>query len=75
VCFILVFVVRIYGTSDKRNEIPPEYPAVLISAGAFIVWLYWLGGPFKAYDIQRPNIASLIVLLYSFTAPYLYKEQ
>jgi hypothetical protein len=73
-CFILVFVVRIFGTSDKRRNVPPEWPAIFISAAAFIIWLYWLGGPFQAYGIQKPSIASLAVLIFSFIAPYFYKE-
>jgi hypothetical protein len=72
-CLVCVFVVRIYGTSDPANHKRPQWGAVFISAGAFVIWLYTLGGAFAAYELHLPWLGSLLVFGYTFLVPYLYK--
>ena len=73
VCLVLVFVVRIFGTADPKADKKPQSVPVLIAAGAFLIWLYWLGGPFLTLGLHRPFIGSLLVLLWSFVIPFFYK--
>lgn len=73
VCLILVFIVRIFGTADPKEDKKPQPVPVGIAAGAFVLWLYWLGGPFVTLGIHKPFIASLLVLLWSFVIPIFYE--
>lgn len=74
ICFLLVFVVRIYATKDPAKKEPPQWTAIIISALAFVIWLYWMGGPFVLYpEIHDKTIASLLVLLWTFVIPIFYK--
>jgi hypothetical protein len=72
-CLVLVFIVRIFGTADPKADKKPQGVPVLIAAGAFLVWLYWLGGPFVTLGIHRAFIGSLLVLLWSFVIPFFYE--
>ncbi|KTG30655.1 hypothetical protein [Haloferax profundi] len=36
----------------------------LLSAGAFLVWVYYLGGPFAMAGLQDPGIAAVLVIIY-----------
>lgn len=51
ICLIAVIVVRIYGTMDPARNLPPDWIHACISAVAFIIWLYTIGGPFVAFHI------------------------
>jgi hypothetical protein len=74
VCLIGVFVVRGYGTADKAEGKRADWTMVIISAIAFVIWLYNLGGPFAAYPgVHQPYIGSLLVLVWTFFIPYIYK--
>lgn len=72
ICLILVIIVRIYGTADGPGKPPQPFP-VLISAGAFVIWVYSLGGPFAKYNLHIPYIGSLAVLVWSFVIPVFYQ--
>jgi|SRR6266542_3564892 len=73
ICFVLVIIVRIYGTADRANDKPPQPVPVFISAVAFIIWVYSLGGPFAKFNLYVPWVGSLAVLLWSFVTPIIYK--
>lgn len=73
ICLILVIVVRLYGTADPDNGKPSQPVPVAVATVAFVIWLYWLGGPFAQLHIQVPWIGSLAVLLWSFIIPIFYK--
>ena len=73
VCLIAVVVVRAYGTADPEKNQTPQWSLVFISSGAFVIWLYSLGGPFKLYDLHVPYIGSLLVLAWTFFVPIVYK--
>ncbi|WP_152043042.1 hypothetical protein [Salinigranum salinum] len=36
----------------------------ILSTGAFVVWVYFLGGPFQAAGLQNADLAILLVLAY-----------
>jgi hypothetical protein len=73
ICFIGLFAIRIYGTADRAENLPPDWVHIIISAIAFIIWLYSLGSlsPFAA--IANPVIGSLLVLAWTFFVPIFYK--
>jgi hypothetical protein len=73
VCLILIIVVRIYGTADKENDLPYQGVPVFISTVAFLIWIYWLGGPFVKLGIYISWFASILVLICSFLVPLFYK--
>ncbi len=72
-CLIGVFLIRIWGTADPDANLPPQGVPVGIAAGAFVIWLYYIGGPFAAYDIHLPWVGSLAVGFWSFVIPIFYK--
>ena len=73
VCLIAVVVVRAYGTADSKKNLPAQWITVLISSGAFVIWLYSLGGPFESLRWHVPYIGSLLVLAWTFFVPIFYK--
>jgi hypothetical protein len=68
-----VVVVRVYGTADLPNDKPPQPVPVFLSFVAFLIWVYWLGGPFAKFNVHVPYIASLAILVWSFVIPIFYK--
>ena len=37
---------------------------------SFVVWVYWMGGPFKLWGIHIPQIASIILVLWTLLIPF-----
>jgi hypothetical protein len=72
VCFVALFAVRLYGTSDPQADKGPQWASVLISAVAYLIWVYTLGGPLVA-DFYKPFVGSLLVLAWTFFVPLFYK--
>jgi hypothetical protein len=75
ICLVLVIIVRRYGTADPEAGLPPQPVPVAISATAFVIWIYWLGGPFAQFGLHISYVGSLLVLVWSFLVPYFYKGQ
>ena len=75
VCLAGVIVERLFGTADRKENLGPQWPAVLISSVAFVIWLYSLGGPFAAFGIYLPYVGSLLVLAFTFFVPYIYRGE
>jgi hypothetical protein len=73
ICLVLVIIVRIYGTGDPKAKLPPQPFPVFVSAVAFVIWVYSLGGPFAKFGLYVPYYGSLAVLLWSFVIPIFYK--
>ena len=73
ICLIGVVIVRVYGTADPEEGKPPDWTHIAISVVAFVVWLYSLGGPFAAYNLNIPSLGSLLVLAWTFFVPIFYK--
>ncbi len=74
-CLIGVIALRVWGTSDKDAGLPVDWWHVTISAVAFIIWVYTIGGPFKLYGVHVEYIGSLLVLAWTFFVPLFYKGQ
>lgn len=73
ICLGGVIAIKAYGTGDRANHIPPDWVHVTISSVAFLIWVYSIGGPFAAYGVATPYIASLLVLAWTFFVPIFYK--
>jgi hypothetical protein len=73
VCLVGLFALRIYGTTDRRESKGPQWLNVFMSAGAFVIWIYSLGGPFVAFGLYKPFLGSLLVLTWTFFIPLTYK--
>jgi hypothetical protein len=75
VCLAAVVALRTYGSRDEAAGRGPQWQTVMISAIAFVVWLYSLGGPFAAYNLHVPYVGSLLVLAWTFFVPLFYKGE
>lgn len=72
-CLVATVVIRAFGTADKRRNLPPDWVHVTISTLAFCVWIYHLGGPFIQLGWHSPQVSSLLIIAFSFAAPYFYR--
>ena len=50
-----------------------EAGQVAILTAAFIVWVFTIGGPFSTYAWYEPFMGSVILGLFTFIAPRLYR--
>jgi len=73
ICLVGVIVVRAYGTSDPAKGQKPQWTAVILACVAFVIWVYSLGGPFRAYGLYEPYVGSLSVLTWTFFVPKFYR--
>jgi hypothetical protein len=73
ICLIGVICIRIYGTADPRRRLPPQWQSVSISSISFLIWVYSLGGVFKAFHLYVSYIGSLLILAWTFFIPLFYK--
>ncbi len=75
VCLAGVIVIRAIGSRDSAAGKGPQWSSVAISAIAFVIWLYSLGGPFAAFGIYVPYIGSLLILAWTFFIPLFFKGE
>jgi len=74
VCLIAVIVVKALGTADAVAQKPPDWVHVGISTISYLIWIYTLGGgPFAVLGVYVPFVGSLLVLIWTFFVPYIYK--
>ncbi len=73
ICFLVVILVRALATRDPARDLGPQWVAVAVSAVAFAIWAYTMGGPFVTYHLYVGWIGALAVLLWTFGVPYFYK--
>jgi hypothetical protein len=73
VCVAGVLLIRAFGTADPEANKSPDWVHVTISAVAFVIWVYTLGGPFEAAKLYEPYVGSLLVLAWTFFVPIIYK--
>ena len=73
ICLIGLFAIRIYGTADAAENLPPDWTHIIISVIAFGIWMYSLGSlsPFAA--VANPVIGSLLILVWTFFVPIFYR--
>ncbi len=77
ICLAGVFALRAYLTRDRERNIEAEWPAVAISALAFVIWVYAFGDVFKNMpmgigDIHSPLLGTLLLAAGNFFLPLLY---
>ncbi|KPL03179.1 MAG: hypothetical protein AMJ90_03885 [candidate division Zixibacteria bacterium SM23_73_2] len=72
VCLLGVVAVRAFGTADPEKHKSPDWVHIWISLAAFLIWIYTLGGFFKALNVHNPKYGSLMVLAFTFFVPLLY---
>ena len=73
VCVFGIIAIRAWGTADIKEQLPVQWPSVIISSFSFLIWVYSIGGPFAAYGLSEPYIGSLLVLAWTFFIPIFYK--
>ena len=50
-------------TSEPKK--PPAFTQILLSTGAFIIWVFALGEPFSSLTFYRPVYGSISLILYT----------
>lgn len=75
ICLVLVIITRIVTTRDTSERVSPEWRSVWISAIAFVLWVYTMGGPFAEFDFYKrfAFIGPLSVMVWSYLIPLFYK--
>lgn len=73
ICLVGLIMFRIQGTRDPVQNQSPQIPSVIIASLAFLIWVYTLGGPFASIGIHIPYVGSLLVLIWTFFIPLVYK--
>ena len=48
---------------------------IIITSLSFLVWLYSLGGPFKAWGLYKPWIGSLLLVIWTLTVPLIWNNE
>ena len=48
---------------------PPAVTQIVVSTGAFVVWVFALGEPFSSLAFYRPVYGSLLLILYNIIIP------
>jgi hypothetical protein len=48
---------------------------LVVTSISFIVWVYSLGGPFAAWGIYQPYIASIVLILWTLVIPLVVSPQ
>ena len=48
---------------------------ILVSVGAFVVWVFALGGPFATLDFFRPIYGSVVLIFYTLLVPLIPIKQ
>jgi hypothetical protein len=74
-CLAAVIAVRAWATSDKDAGVRPEWPAVIIAAFSYLVWIYSFGDAFRALGWWDPLFGGLLVLAWTFVVPFLYRGE
>lgn len=74
VCLVAVIVIRIYATREKHRRKGPQWVSIVLSAIAFLIWLYALGGPFALLgEFYQPFVGTLLVFSWTLFVPAAYK--
>ena len=69
-CLVLLLIVRIWGTHLPGQG--AQWIAVSVSAVSFVIWVLAMGGEFLTLGVD-PNVASLMVLVWTIVVPVIYK--
>lgn len=67
------FPVLVEATKTGSSLTTAQWPAVIISAVSFLIWLYALGGVFATLPFYKAYIGSLAIVAWTFIVPRIYK--
>jgi hypothetical protein len=70
VSLILLALVPLYLRNVYKVRRLGQYIFVM---GAFVIWIYSLGGPFKYWHIWEAWIGSSLLILYTLAVPLVYR--
>ena len=73
-CLLLVVIARGFTTRDAAQRLPPQWPAVIISALSFVIWIFTMPGLLQGFGLAPPFVGSLIIAVWTFLIPYVYKR-
>jgi hypothetical protein len=59
---IIPFYLRMILDVQRRDQ-------WIFTCLSFVVWVYWMGGPFQLWGIHIPQIASIILVLWTLLIP------
>lgn len=80
ICFILVFISRIFGTkvtgyNTMKYLQTAQWQAIFIAAISFIIWIYAIGNEFAGIPVPNEKIVQAAVILWTFIVPILYNGE
>ncbi|SNR16130.1 hypothetical protein [Tenacibaculum jejuense] len=80
VCFVLVFVSRVFGTkitgyNTMKYLKTAQWGAITISAISFVIWVYAIGNKFAGFPIEDERIIQAAVILWTFIVPIVYNGE
>lgn len=58
------FYLRLGHDVQRRDQL-------IFTSLSFVVWVYWMGGPFQLWGIHIPQIASIILVLWTLLIPFI----
>ena len=63
--FLLVMTPIWVKSQTKEPRQQTAHTQIIISAIAFVVWVFALGGPFTSFSFYRPYQGSVVLILYT----------
>lgn len=72
-CLAAVVLLRAWATSDGKAAVPPEWPAVVLAATSFLIWVYSFGDVFVRFGWWSQVGSGVILILWTLLAPAILK--
>jgi len=70
VFFVLLICTPLYMLRvTAEPDMPPVINQVIVATGAFVVWVFAIGGPFAAVTWYQPVYGSVVLALYTVIIP------
>ncbi len=67
ICFVVGIIFTPLWTlrQSRMPGLPPAYKQSVVSTGAFVVWVFALGGPFATLAFYHPVYGSLLLIAFT----------
>ena len=75
--FGLVIISRIFGTRENTGSgsvKTVQWGVVAISSISFLIWAYAMGDTVLGFTLPDPRIVSVVVVVWTFLVPQLFKS-
>ena len=59
----------------EAPDLPPAIIQIVVATGAFIVWVFALGGPFESFTWYRALYGSLLLIFYTLLVGAIYPDR